>query len=138
MPKYIDVENIRLTVVGTVDADGDILVSVRDVKRALDQTPAADVVPKREADRLRKCLEAQDNGIKGLARDNEELKVKAKTARTEAIKEFAEALKNDLPAEYTGKIDDLEKEMTRAKDCRDCPHFLGCECFSGTPCDLLQ
>lgn len=44
MPKYIDVEKIRLTAVGKVDEDGDILVSVRDVKRAIEQTPAADVV----------------------------------------------------------------------------------------------
>lgn len=21
------------------------------------------------------------------------------------------------------------------KDCRDCKYFLGCECFSGTPCN---
>lgn len=44
MPKYIDPSKIRLTVVGTVDEDGDILVSVRDVKRAIEQTPSADVV----------------------------------------------------------------------------------------------
>ena len=57
MPKYIDVEKIRLTAVGTVDEDGDILVSVRDVKRAIEQTPAADVVPKSEVERLEKELE---------------------------------------------------------------------------------
>lgn len=48
MKKYIDASKIRLTAVGTVDEDGDILVSVRDVKKAIDQTPAADVVPKSE------------------------------------------------------------------------------------------
>lgn len=44
MPKYIDASKIRLTAVGTVDKDGDILVSVRDVRKAIEQTPAADVV----------------------------------------------------------------------------------------------
>lgn len=44
MPKYIDPSKIRLTAVGTVDDSGDILVSVRDVKKAIEQTPAADVV----------------------------------------------------------------------------------------------
>lgn len=50
MPKYINVDEIRLTAVGTVDEDGDILVSVRDVKKALDQTPAADVAEVRRGE----------------------------------------------------------------------------------------
>lgn len=57
MPKYIDPSKIRLTAVGTVDEDGDILVSVRDVRKAIDQTPAADVVPKSEVDKIFEELE---------------------------------------------------------------------------------
>lgn len=50
--KYINVSKIRLTAVGSVDEDGDILVSVRDVKRAIEQTPAADVVPRTEVENI--------------------------------------------------------------------------------------
>jgi hypothetical protein len=57
MPKYIDVKNVRLTAVGKVDEDGDIYVSVRDVKRALEQTPAADVV---EVVRCKDCIHYQN------------------------------------------------------------------------------
>lgn len=64
MPKYIDVENIRLTAVGTVDEDGDILVSVRDVKRAIDQTPAVDVVPRTEIETIfDETMQAIEKGI---------------------------------------------------------------------------
>ena len=44
MERYINPQKIRLTAVGTVDENGDILVSVRDVKNAIEQTPSADVV----------------------------------------------------------------------------------------------
>lgn len=53
MPKYIDASKIRLTAVGTVDKDGDILVSVRDVRKAIEQTPAADVA---EVVRCKDCI----------------------------------------------------------------------------------
>lgn len=52
MPKYIDTSKIRLIAVGTVDDNGDILVSVRDVRKAIEQTPAADVVPRTEVENI--------------------------------------------------------------------------------------
>ena len=53
MTRYINPENIRLTAVGSVDDSGDILVSVRDVKRAIAQTPSEDVV---EVVRCKNCI----------------------------------------------------------------------------------
>lgn len=66
MPKYIDPSKIRLTAVGTVDDNGDILVSVRDVKKAIAQTPAADVV---EVVRCKDCVHKNPCCFKCL-RDN--------------------------------------------------------------------
>lgn len=28
--------------------------------------------------------------------------------------------------------------MSKEKDCRDCRYFVGCECFSGMPCDQFE
>lgn len=28
--------------------------------------------------------------------------------------------------------------MNKEKDCRDCRHFVGCECFSGSICDQFE
>lgn len=28
--------------------------------------------------------------------------------------------------------------MNDKKDCRECRHFVGCECFSGAPCDQFE
>lgn len=42
--RYIDVSKIRLTAESSVDSSGDVLVSIADVRRALSQTPTADVV----------------------------------------------------------------------------------------------
>ena len=44
MERYINPEKIRLTAVGTVDENGDVLVSMADVRKAIAQTPSADVV----------------------------------------------------------------------------------------------
>ncbi len=44
MPRYIDVDKIRLMAIGAVDGDCDVIVSLRDVRNAILQTPAEDVV----------------------------------------------------------------------------------------------
>ena len=53
MARYIDAEKIRITA-QTVNEDGDALVSLADVRRAIEQTPTADVV---EVVRCKDCKE---------------------------------------------------------------------------------
>lgn len=55
MPRYIDIEKIRIAIPSCVDENGDILVPLSDVRRALAQTPTADVAP--IADTVRKMQE---------------------------------------------------------------------------------
>lgn len=43
MPRYIDVDKIKFSGESFNDADGDALVSLSNVRRAIDQTPTADV-----------------------------------------------------------------------------------------------
>lgn len=43
MERYINPAKIRLTAVGSVDENGDVLVSMADVRKAIAQTPSADV-----------------------------------------------------------------------------------------------
>lgn len=52
MERYINPAKIRLTAVGSVDENGDVLVSMADVRKAIAQTPSADVVPRAEVERL--------------------------------------------------------------------------------------
>lgn len=58
MSRYINPENIRLTAIGFIDDGGDTLVSVRDVKRAIAQTPSEDVVA---VVRCRECGSCYNN-----------------------------------------------------------------------------
>lgn len=54
MERYINPAKIRLTAVGTVDDNGDVFVSMADVRKAIAQTPSADVVPKSYIAELKK------------------------------------------------------------------------------------
>lgn len=56
MGRYIDVDKIRITA-QTENEDGDALVSLSDVRRAIDQTPTADVV---EVVRCKDCKHRGD------------------------------------------------------------------------------
>ena len=49
MPRYIDVGKINFSGESFNDADGDALVSLSDVRKAIEQTPTADVVEVRHA-----------------------------------------------------------------------------------------
>ncbi len=49
MPRYIDVSKIKLVSI-TLDADGDALVSLSDVRKAIEQTPTEDVVEVRHGE----------------------------------------------------------------------------------------
>ena len=44
MPQYIDREKIKLNSLSWIDGDGDILVPLVEVRKAIAQTPAEDVV----------------------------------------------------------------------------------------------
>jgi ubiquitin C-terminal hydrolase len=72
-------------------------------------------------------------------------------AKSEAVKEFAERLKQNLDISVCGysseevtfdvelTIDNLVKEMTGEKGCPTCKHFIGCEtACGGEPCDLFK
>lgn len=111
MPKYIDTSKIRLTAVGKVDEDGDILVSVRDVRKAILQTPAADVAPKGEV--VSEIIE----------------KIKTSIISCESWEH--------IPVVVMDTLIELKKKYI-PQDCSDCQHFVGCECFDGKPCDLFQ
>lgn len=108
MPKYIDVSKIRLTAVGTVDENGDILVSVRDVKKAIEQTPAADVIPKEFL--TRKEDEAYERGY-----------AEAKSEVVSEIFEEIDTLVNDWKNNYIqsiqfiAKLADLKKKLAEAQ-----------------------
>ena len=49
--RFIDANKIRLTATASMDESGEVLVSLRDVIKAIDQTPTADVVPRCEEER---------------------------------------------------------------------------------------
>lgn len=53
MKRYIDANAIRLTGLTQIDSNGDVLVSLQDVRNALAQTPTAEVV---EVIRCRDCV----------------------------------------------------------------------------------
>lgn len=46
--RFIDANKIRLTATASKDESGEVLVSLRDVIKAIEQTPTADVVPRSE------------------------------------------------------------------------------------------
>ena len=48
MARYIDADKIDFKLPYFTDDSGDVLVSLRTVKRCIDMTPTADVVPKKE------------------------------------------------------------------------------------------
>lgn len=54
MPRYIDVNKIKFSGESFNDADGDVLVYLSDVRKAIEQTPTADVV---EVVRCKDCKE---------------------------------------------------------------------------------
>lgn len=90
MPKYIDPSKIRLNAVGTVDDNGDILVSVRDVKKAIEQTPAADVM---EIDVLRAWLyEIAINNVGQVIDGDFSTACEEIISRLDGLKMFAENL----------------------------------------------
>lgn len=51
MPRYIDANEIKITAQMATE-DGDVLVSLSDVRKAIEQTPTADVV---EVVRCKEC-----------------------------------------------------------------------------------
>ena len=59
MKRYIDANAIRLTGLTQIDSNGDVLVSLQDVRNALAQTPTAEVV---EVVRCKDCKHNPDNG----------------------------------------------------------------------------
>lgn len=50
MPRYIDVNKIKFSGESFNDVDGDVLVYLFDVRKAIDQTPTADVVEVRHGE----------------------------------------------------------------------------------------
>lgn len=52
MPRYIDADNIKLKGIAVLDENLDFLVSLSDVRKSLQMTPTADVVPRAEVDEL--------------------------------------------------------------------------------------
>ena len=108
MNKYIDTSKIRLTAVGKVDDNGDILVSVRDVKRAIEQTPAADVVPKSELRKLQGENRIANREIKNLEHDVEVYREEFKNIRAEVAREIFEEIVQAIEkgvAEANKKVD---------------------------------
>jgi len=63
MGKYIDITKVKLTASTSVDSEGDVLVSLADVRKALEQAPAADVV---EGQLYRDCVKRLENQRKEL------------------------------------------------------------------------
>lgn len=61
MTRYIDAEKIRITA-QTETENGDALVSLADVRRAIEQTPTADVV---EVVRCKECVHSQSQDVSG-------------------------------------------------------------------------
>ena len=64
MPRYIDVNKIKFSGEIFNDADGDVLVYLSDVRKAIDQTPTADVVEVRHA-YWKTVTEIRDNTVCG-------------------------------------------------------------------------
>lgn len=65
MARYIDADNIKLKGIAALDENLDFLVSLSDVRKSLQMTPTADVVPRAEVAReifedIEKFLESQE------------------------------------------------------------------------------
>lgn len=52
MARYIDAEKVDLKGIAVFDENLEVLVPLSDVRKALQMTPTADVVPKREVENL--------------------------------------------------------------------------------------
>ena len=59
MSRYIDVDKIRVTIPSCVDDEGDVYVSLSDVRKAIAQTPTEDVI---EVVRCKDCKHNPQNG----------------------------------------------------------------------------
>ena len=71
MPRYIDVENIKLKGISVFDQNLEILIPLSDVRKSLQMTPTADVV---EVVRCKDCKyfsEIQHCGVLGFCEPNE-------------------------------------------------------------------
>lgn len=105
-----------------------------------------DTVPKlqwslQRANEMGRDLEVELKAMRGAANS---YKMHYENAKAEAVKEFAERVKEslddffhtdeDATLDTADMIDDLVKEMTRR--CPYCKHFVGCEmACGGVPCD---
>jgi hypothetical protein len=52
MSRYIDADNIKLKGIAALDENLDFLVSLSDVRKSLQMTPTADVVPRAEVEEI--------------------------------------------------------------------------------------
>lgn len=52
MARYIDADNIKLKGIAVLDENLDFLVSLSDVRKSLQMTPTADVVPRAEVEEI--------------------------------------------------------------------------------------
>ena len=71
MPRYIDVENIKLKGISVFDQNLEVLIPLSDVRKSLQMTPTADVV---EVVRCKDCKyfsEIQHCGVLGFCEPNE-------------------------------------------------------------------
>ena len=71
MPRYIDVDNVKLKGISVFDQNLEILIPLSDVRKSLQMTPTADVV---EVVRCKDCKyfsEFQHCGVLGFCEPNE-------------------------------------------------------------------
>ena len=95
MARYIDVDTIKLKGIAVLDENLDFLVSLSDVRKSLQMTPAADVVPRAEVDRLQAELEDKQfrcDSCDRIALTSAEHKFCIKKSKAEVAREIFEEI----------------------------------------------
>ena len=104
MPRYINVDDVTLKGLAVFDENLDLLVPLSDVRKALQMTPTADVVPK---DNVYSILNEIEKTIRG-ALMLVDLSYKHNTREKQCKKECYE--------DFLGYIEELKKKYTEVDD----------------------
>ena len=140
MDKFININDVVLRGVAVFDENLDILIPLSDVRKALQMTPAADVVPKKQYDDLDLTLTGVmhfvDKWLDGDELERDEVN-RAALMREKTLK-IVEELKTAVVAEIFKKIEaqlarysHLHKSAEEAYEVKD-------EYADGTPCEMTS
>ena len=120
MARYIDVEKVNLKGIAVFDENLDVLIPMSVVRKALQMTPTADVVPKSEVDSLKAELEDRVYTINSLGEYLEKSRSEVERLR-KALDEYEETsgLKQ-AKAEVTREIfEDIDNKIGFGHDVID-------------------